>query len=118
MYLSYCEPCHVPELLRMVHDGTCGYMALIFSLFPGIWTKPDNLFFLILIPDLFCFALICPLSTIYSLQNSAKAKFWRRRSELNRCIRVLQTRALPLGYAASVSYCYIINTRNCQIVCT
>src|ERR1035437_4998312 len=20
--LSYCEPCHVPELLRMVHDGT------------------------------------------------------------------------------------------------
>src|SRR6266699_6680660 len=26
---------------------------------------------------------------------------WRRRSESNRCIEVLQTSALPLGYAAS-----------------
>ena len=26
--------------------------------------------------------------------------FWRRQSDLNRCIRVLQTRALPLGYVA------------------
>ncbi len=27
---------------------------------------------------------------------------WRRRPESNRCMRVLQTLALPLGYAASL----------------
>ena len=30
--------------------------------------------------------------------------FWRRQSDLNRCIRVLQTRALPLGYVAILNF--------------
>ncbi len=33
---------------------------------------------------------------------------WRRRADSNRCIRVLQTPALPLGYAAI--YCYTIKS--------
>ena len=32
--------------------------------------------------------------------SNSKTVFWRRRSDLNRCIEVLQTSALPLGYAA------------------
>ena len=30
-------------------------------------------------------------------------KNWRRRADLNRCIEVLQTSALPLGYVASLA---------------
>ncbi len=29
-------------------------------------------------------------------------RFWRRRADLNRCIEVLQTSPLPLGYAAEL----------------
>ena len=34
------------------------------------------------------------------MQDATGVRRWRRRSESNRCIEVLQTSALPLGYAA------------------
>ena len=40
--------------------------------------------------------------------------FWRRRPESNRCIVVLQTTALPLGYAAKAVY-YILAPKTRQL---
>ena len=37
-----------------------------------------------------------------SANSATPARYWRRHPDLNRGIRVLQTRALPLGYAAKI----------------
>ena len=54
-------------------------------------------------------------------QNSLPSKqqgvfTWRRQADLNRRIRVLQTRALPLGYVAVLNYNRNIITREAFVV--
>ena len=41
-----------------------------------------------------------------------RAKFWRRGSESNRRIKVLQTSPLPLGYRASAEYVSVLGEKS------